>query len=402
MRSIVSRILAAHGADDLTSTQRRGARPFGWVVLFLLLLGLSSLACGLFGSDEQEAVEATPTTVAVSPTEAPPAPVPPTEAPPRPTAASASSDERPALAGLVSRLDDLDSYRASIRIDYEGRDEAGNDTSGSMTLEAMFVKDPPANSLVVNMEDAEEFAAGQLLQMVRIEDTVYTAMGGFGCFSGGSEEFGDISEPFDDLLNPQEDLLSDIKDVDFVGEETRNGYRSDCYAFDENDVETTMSDMDTLDGLVCISKEFGHVSYLRIDGEGSGTSDLFGGQGFAGTGTLVLEYNISDINEPLEITIPAECEDTGANSVWPILEDAADLGQFQGLVTYRTATPFDDILSFYEEEMGKLGFSVEGEPLILAGSTAIISYSDGTQTVSLTVSEDSSGEGFQILIAPEE
>jgi hypothetical protein len=389
-----------------------------WIAFLIMMLGLSMLACGLGGGDDEGAVAPTSEAVAETteeegsetavasapePTDSPePAPTDTAEPEPTETAEPVGALD---IAAISGRLDDLGSYRAIIDMTFEGKNAADEDVLSFLQMNAVYIKEPPATSFNIRMEGFESAPIGQemAMELVTIGDTTYTSIGSFGCFSGSSSEMGADANPFEELLNPQSELLSDLNDPEYVGEEEHNGYESDCYEFDRDDIDdSNMGQLDELEGKLCVSQEFGHVAYIRIEGSGAGAAQFLGEGTGAEDGVFVLEYNIFDINAPLEFEIPAGCDATGADSPWPIVEDAVEVNQFAGLISYRTEAEFDAIVTFYNEEMAILGFEAEDDPLIIAGTSALLSYTDGEQTVAVSINEASAWEGFQVLIAPEE
>jgi len=387
-----------------------------WIFVFALLIGVSTMACGLFGGDEpeettagetdteaQEAVEDEP----ASPTATEePAPVPdPTDtAEPEPTATPAeaeaeeSTGELPDLSNVSAGLEEFNSYRATVNMTFESTEEGG--TSAGLVFESAVLLEPPASSATISLSgDMVEEAGGfDSMTFAEVGDASYAVIPGLGCVTGGAGEMGSMDQ-FTEIFATDE-LLGEIGGAEFVGEDTVNGIAVDHYTFDESDVEDTNGDLQELEGHVYVAQDGNYVTRMII--EGVGTVDMFD-EGVDEEGTLILEYNVTDVGAEFEIELPEGCEDAGAQ--YPTFEGAADLTSFAGFTTYTVEADLDDVVTFYEEEMAALGYEQpEGEQIFSEGS-AILSFTaaemdpvsviinqDEEGTVSVTITTESTGE----------
>lgn len=388
-----------------------------WIFVFALVLALSTMACGLFGGNEaeeapaeetvgeaQEAVEDEPESPPAAeeesePTDEPtPLPEPTETSEPEPTATPAesageeSSEGLPDLSNVSAGLEEYNSYRATVNMTFESMEEGG--TSAGLALESAVVLEPPASSATMSFSgDMVEEAGGfDSLAFAEIGEVSYAVIPGLGCVTGGVGEMGSMDE-FTDIFSTDE-LLGDISDAEFVGEDNVNGIPVDHYTFDETDVEDTGGDLRELEGHVYVAQEGNYVTRMVI--EGVGTVDMLG-QGVEEEGSLLMEYNVTDVGADFDVEPPEGCEDSGAQ--YPTFEGAADLASFAGFTSYTVEAEFDDVVAFYEDEMAALGFEQpEGEQILSEGS-AILSFAgqeldpvtviinqedDGTLSVTIT------------------
>lgn len=390
-----------------------------WIFVFALLLGLSTMACGLLTGDEgeettaeeapaeaQEAVEDEPESPPASePTEEPtPLPEPTDTEEPDPTAtpteaaAEEPAEGLPDLSNVSAGLEEHNSYRATVSMTFESSEEGG--TSAGMNMETAVVLDPPASSAAISLTgDMVEEAGGlDSMTFAEIGDVSYAVIPGFGCVTGGVGEMGNMDE-FTEIFSTDE-LLGEIGEPEFVGEDNVNGIAVGHYTFDETDVEDTSGDLRELEGHIYVAQEGNYVTRMVIDGVG--TVDMLD-QGVDEEGTLHMEYNVTDVGADFEIEPPEECEDAGAD--YPTFEGAADLTSFAGFTSYTVEADLDDVVSFYEEEMAALGYEQpEGDQIFSEGS-AILSFTgeeldpvtiiinqEEEGTLSVTITSEASGE----------
>ena len=377
-----------------------------WLFVFVLLLSLVSLACGLTGGDEEPtAVPAAENETAPVETEAetaapPISPPAATEAPAaeEETAASDTEAAPPALeVNSLAGEPDFPAYRMTMDIVLTSPDESGQDVTQKITADILRTANPNATSMNMQfegMEGADEFGDTTFIQT---EEASYMMIPGMGCISAGEGETAE--NPFADLADTSA-FLKEVGNADYAGEETINGVKTLHYTFDQTAFTQGDADVEWAEGHVYIAKDGGYMVRFVMDGKG----DL--GEAIAGEdqpGTIHMELNIEPIDEPVTIEIPAECEGGAAESEYPVLEDAAQFTMFGGIVSYVTQTPFDDILSFYDSELAAEGWvKDEAGSFIVENSSAIISYTKDGKTLNITIGTDDDGQTFSIVIFTDE
>ncbi len=386
-----------------------------WIALFVLILSLTALACGLGGSEEpaatvapaatastaEEAAEmpaetaATPTTAALAAaTEAPQA----TEAAAATEAGGAQALTAAQLSEVGDALEAQNSYHAVITMNFTGTSEDGSSVETVMTMDMVTVQNPPAQRFSMTMSGLPEQTEAQVIEVTTIGDTTYTSLSGLGCFSSSSADMDGFADPFGAMIRPEEDVLSDLQNANYVGQETHNGFVSDCYSFSQSDIPGGFAEAEELDGLVCLSKEYGFVSHMEL--EATGVSDQFTGANTSANGNLVMTYDVTELNQVAEMTIPADCLTDSAASEWPMMADAANVSQFQGIVIYSTNMPFAEVVSFYQTEMANLGYQPDGEPLDLGENSTILNFTNDAGKVSVTITALDDSGALQVLISP--
>ena len=397
-----------------------------WLLLFVLLLGLSALACNLpFGGEEEPtprptqeaddaeeeeadveedtAVEDEPEVTA---TEEPA--VEATAVPESPTAEPAAeeggllSDLFPQslkVSDTVQEFDTLDSYQMEMTIS-----TTVTETTQVIRATILVSNDPHQSQMTFAFEGFADMAGMESMSMTQIEDTSYMNMPEFGCISMTASEAEDA---FAESLDANE-FLEDIGEAELVGEETINGIETLHYTFDETAIQDETTQFNSAQGDVYIAKDGNYVVRFRIEGEGN-VSDLGMALGEEGTetqeaiGLMVVQMDLTNVNEPVSITIPAECENSGlADADYPVLEDAYESGSFGGIVTYKTNTPFADAVAFYQESLTAEGWVYqEADSFIMEGSTALMYFDQGDRSLTVTITEDTGTEAFVVVIFEE-
>lgn len=369
-----------------------------WITLLLLVFSLALAACG--GGDEPAAEPSEPAPAAESapaetvaeaqPTQAPPPTAEPTVEPtPEPI-------EEPAVVSLAdlqfsSRPEELESYRYEITISATGTDENGEAVNESMVMLMSYVTDPPAMSLTVstlgNSDSMFDMSGFSMVQMNGMSYTVFPEM---GCMAFPAEE--DLfADPLLDEFSP-DTILEDLENVRFVGEETRSGIRVLHYTFDETSFPNEeVEEIEFARGDLYIAKEGGFLVSMIIELEGNADDFLSAADMVTSDVMVRMEFNIKDINQPIEIVLPEGCEEQTADSLnYPVLEDATDLFNMFGMVTYITAVSPAEAIEFYKESMAELGYTYSEDESFILGSTAMLVFNSETGSVSINISE---GEG---------
>lgn len=402
-----------------------------WLLLFVMLLGMSALACNLpFGGEEEPtprptqeaddaeeeedvaeetAVEDEPEVVA---TEEPA--VVATAVPDEPAAEPATSSTE-GESGLLSNLfpqsvsvrdtvqefDALESYQMEMSITTRV-----TETTQIIQATILVSTNPPQSQMTFSFEGegVADLAGMETMSMTQLEGTSYMNVPEFGCITMSA---ADTEDSFADSLNANE-FLEDVGDAELVGEETINGIETLHYTFDETAIQDETTQFNWAQGDVYIAKEGNYVVRFRIEGEGAvgdlGLDMVEENTDAAPTvGLMVVQMDLTNINEPVSITIPAECENSGlVDADYPVLDDAFESSSFGGIVTYKTNTSFADAVTFYQESLAAQGWVYqEDASLILEGSTALLYFDLNERSLTVTITEDTGTEAFVVVIFEE-
>lgn len=321
-----------------------------------LLLGLT-LACGLGGAGE-EAVP--PTEPAPGGGEAPP----PTEPP---SGGAETEEEEISLSSVTSGIEGLDSYRSHFEMAFESTAEGGAE-HWVYAMDVEYVRDPFAQRLVMRGTDVDEG-----LEIVQIGDKQYFVLAEGQCMvtsAGEGDEMGMV------VFEP-EDVIGGLENARRVRpDESVNGILCRHYTFDETSI--LWGGFARAEGEVWVAVDGDYVvKYtLHADGKDPATQD---------EGHIEWEYEIRDVNAPITIEPPPGCE--VAEGELPIMPDATDMTTMGGMTMYTSASSFDDVLAFYQEQMEADGWSDTGSSFITQDN-AMLSYTKEGRTATITLTAD--------------
>jgi len=342
-----------------------------------LLLGLT-LACGLSGGGE----ESPPPIEAPSGAEEAPSP---TEAPsgveevPSPTEAPAgggeTEEEEISLSSVSSGLQSLDSYRGHFEMTFDGTAE-GEAEHWAHEMDVEYVREPFAQRIVMGGTEAMEG-----LEMVQIGDEQYIVFGD-QCIRTSVGEGEDMGE---EILDP-DDIIGGLENARRVRPDERvNDILCRHYAFDETSV--IWAGFTHAEGEVWVAVDGDYV--VRYTLEADGKDPAAGDEGH-----IEWEYEIRDVNVPITIEPPSGCE--AAESEFPMMPDASDLTTMSGMTMYTSASSFDDVLAFYQEQMPANGWSDEGDAFITS-DTAMLSYAQEERTATVTLTGEDGAVSVVIM-----
>ena len=69
-----------------------------------------------------------------------------------------------------------------------------------------------------------------------------------------------------------------------------------------------------------------------------------------------------------------------------MMDDASNVSSMGGMVSYETASAFDDVVAFYQEQMPANGWT-ESDDAFISEGTAMFTYAQGDSTVTLMITE---------------
>jgi hypothetical protein len=323
---------------------------------------------------------------------------------PSDSAADETSDEPPTLpssALALSSIDDLpfDSYQMTMVLQFTGKNATGETVVQSMDAELGFSKDPLATSVVINFTGPEQVLGEGAIEMTQLEDITYMVVPEMGCVTTTGENLFDAN-PFIGMLSPDE-FLDNLDDAKYEGEETVNDIRTYHYSYDKQAfANSDFNDVNEAEGHVYIAKEGGFL--VRMVLVATGQMDLFD-VGTKEDGELLVEIDLTNVNEPVEIVKPAACETGpgGANAEFPMVDGASDIASFAGVLSYKTPLSVEDVLAFYEKAMVDEGWMKDEDGSFVGGGTALLTYLRDDETVNLTIGPDEESGGTYVVIIRE-
>ena len=335
------------------------------IYIVLSVLTLAALACGGVG-------------VTTEPAGAPPPP--PTEAgaqpetsPPVVSGPSSTLDlDNPAL---YNQPEGITTYLTTM--DY--RFEAPGPVTGSVRLEGATQVEPYETALEFDTEGRAVMGGGETFYFTQIAGTQYTVYQGFDCLTGtpGAQE-----NPFSTMLDIGGMLTGDAQ---YIGEEMVNNIPTYAYAITQDNVDTTdpagIGVESIKEARIHIARDGGYVVRLLING--TGRASVLSGDA-ALTGDVYYELNYLDFGVPVDIQVPPGCPVSGAvESEYPVTDDAVNLTNVAGVVTFETGLSMEAAVNFYKTEMPALGCGAPQEAATPQLTTLTFSCTSGMVNVVL-------------------
>jgi hypothetical protein len=276
-------------------------------------------------------------------------------------------------------LPDLSSYVATLVLSFDGTRD-GQPEKWSQTYVMQAQKDPAARLLTI--EKSGDLSDLDPVFMAEAGGTDYERVGDGACSATLLETGNSLS----DRMEPA-NLLNYAIGADEAGSDTVNGIPAAHYTFDQ--LALGQEDRTQSTGEVWVASEGGYVVQYVLST--TAKADFFG-EGIEGT--LSFDYELTDVNKPIEINIPAECPPGFVDA--PQLPDASNVASNLGVLTYDSATSVQDAAAFYQQKLPDEGWQAAGEPSI-TDESALLAFERDSQ--SLTVSISSENGITTILIA---
>ena len=403
-----------------------------WLLLFVLLLGMSALACNLpFGGEaeptprptrddndddrtendaeeevQEELPEEAPEEV-VNDDVAATAVAPPAEEVETSEADSGLFSDLFAqsvnVRDTVQQFDSLESYQ--MQLDFS---TTVNDATQLVQATILVSVDPPQREMTFSFSGLDELDGMdgmETMSMIQIGETSYVDMAGFGCITTSE---GDFANDEFGMLDANE-FLGNVGEASLVGEERINGIETLHYTFNESALGNEMTDFSWAQGDVYIAKEGNFLVRFRLEGEGIvddfefDLADPIDDNAKPQIGLIIVEMNLTNINEPVNVTVPEACESGSlGGAAFPVLDDAYESSSFGGFATYKTDASFAEAVSFYQTSLAADGWVYqENDSFIFEGTTALMFFEQDGRSLTVTISEDSNSSALLVVIFEE-
>ncbi len=377
-----------------------------WVILATLaaVVVLGAAACGEQGVEPTQPPVVNPiitVVVTAPPAEATSAVVAATNTPlPEPTAVPPPTEEpEPPLdlseiAGLQ-----LDSYRAVTTVTVSGT-KSGEQVMESVQVTTEFVREPIAQHMSMTSASTESLTETGTVDIYTVDGMQHMKFG---------EQW--MSSPFTDtaslesegLLSPS-DVLNDACGWENKGKETLDGVRVQHWTMPEAKASECFSSLElgetgeltAAGGDLYVAVDGKYVAKMALYLEGSGLPQFTGSDEVLDSGRMDVTFTMSDVNQPITITVPeAALKASAIPADIPIPPDAVGASQSFGMVTFTSPSSVQVIQDFYAAEMPKYGWTV-GDIAELATSSMFTCTKSGKEAAFM-ISQDPSGTSSVII-----
>jgi len=365
-------------------------------VLFVILavLVLASMACSLMGKAAdrvgEEVAEQAERVIEENLTQVAPDLIPGGEDEPAPEQDTPGETGSPdASAGLEL----LDSYRAVFSIQVEGKDADGQPAEG--TFEILHELDRPAVMEHTRFSGTGSVASAMTgfttnqTDIYNLEGSTYMysvdAEGKTSCIGFSS---ADEAPALTDFLSLN-DMVGSVDEARLVQRgDTYNGIRADHYTFDQNGM--FLGGFSRAEGDYWVAQDGGYL--VKLYGEGEGSSGWFGSDV---QGTYAWDYELSQIDEAIDFTLPPECEAQKPAEDIPVPANALEEGSFAGMITFKSPDAPDAVAGYYRQEMDSLGWTVNSDETL--GDMVMMEYGKEGRKLSILITKEEAG-GSSVVI----
>ncbi len=292
---------------------------------------------------------------------------------PTPAATDAGADFN--LRAASVGLNKLSSYQAAVTLTFKGtrQGQAGN---WSRTITMLAVQQPAARQVTVtNTGDTSPAVAAW-----EVNGALYEQQGKNTCAASAVEKGHSLSETWEPAR-----FIPGVASAQMVGSETVNGQQATHYRFDEH-----AAGADKSAGDVWIAPTGGYVVKYVLSSTGGAA---YFGAGSEGTATW--DYELTQVNQPLSITIPGGCPTAMLDA--PTLPDAADVVKIPGLLSYTTASSVADTASFYQKQLPAQGWEI-WSPADAADTSTALYYVKGSQQLAIIIAPGEGSTAVQITL----
>jgi len=376
--------------------------PKKWLLIFIAL-GMLILACGLgdqAAETSQEkneaAVEASQDTGETSETDQ----------------QAASKDGVTALnpQTVAATLQSYDSYRWQLHLEFDGLDTANQPRQGKIDTLIAASKDPAAMHMRFNLQGkpADDLGGAELVEIYAQDGLAYLQNPEDGTwFSFSTEDM--MADIFDDVFISPDEIIALPKEAQCDQlDEPLNGIAVQQCVFDETNLSDESFTAESAKGTLYLAQEGDYPVKLELEMTGSIANSKK--NALFASGTLKLSYELLEVNQPVEIVIPAEAleaprvddlmaeQPTPAELEWPVVADAEIDFSTEGLLSYTTASPIQTVVQFYQAELPNQGWAYNAAAEVVSSDNALLSFSKDGAELNLVISQEDNGK-ISVLLA---
>ncbi len=208
---------------------------------------------------------------------------------------------------------ELASYVADIIFDFEGVTESGEAVSMRQVMKMSVQQDPLLMAMTIEGVEGEGVDLGEMGMDAGslaffVSDTTVSMQMGDMCLAFPVDENDPASqEMFGDAFIDPEDLVdpgSEMPEMTFVGRETVNGQNTRHYRMTNANLDNFQDA--TMDVWLVDSPAGEYATRIEITGKVVDEEYVYGD---AVDGQMSIVMNITNVNEPIDIAPPADCQE---------------------------------------------------------------------------------------------
>jgi hypothetical protein len=264
--------------------------------------------------------------------------------------------------------------------------------TSTMSSAAEFVKNPPAKRITIAVPGSRNGTPLPdigIAESIEVDGKQYSKMGDI-CTQVTAE-----SGPQANAMPDPNSIIGGVRSAQRVGNETVNGMPTVHYKLDITNLE--MLGYHNGNGDAWMADPGDYVVKYTLQATSNGKENFFGG--IMDEGTIMLVYEVTDVNQPIDIQAPADCG--GAADDILVMADAQDKAAMGSMITYSSPSAYKDVVAFYEKEMKAKGWmETEGSGMSAQGMSMKFYTKDG-RTVQISIRSDGSSGKTSVMIVEE-
>jgi len=292
--------------------------------------------------------------------------------------ATATPQEEPAEeetidANRATDLERLDSYRMAQVIDWKAETDEGSE-EGRMRWEIAYVREPRAMHWRMMGQEGPDADEESWMEMIWIDGVTYMNYGDeWMAFSSDDE---DMAEAWG---YAPEDVVTD--DSQRIGTETVNGYRSVHYRATGMGLALA-GELRQADYWVSTEYDVvvrGIVQWISTVGDDSGEWNM--------------QWDVTDINEPIVITAPEGVDKPGLPDDVPLMPGASNVSSMMGFTNFETDATAAEVTEFYMQALEDNGWTFESSMI-----ETMHSFNKEGRSLTLMIDDESTPTTVTIMI----
>jgi hypothetical protein len=322
---------------------------------------------------------------------------------PEPTEEPEGKEGVPDLS--MEGLKKLQSFRSEMKVTWEGK-KSGKPVEGYITITYAMVHEPPAYEMHIKSSGLEDLGAqeGQNYEVSFVQV-------GKQMWFYNAEDDSWMQMPAGDMdveegyfgFSPAEMLPGfgeSITKRRSATTETVNGVECYKYSFTEEDMEKDedMGEVTSASGEAWVAAEGEYVVKFSLEADisASPNDEMFD------EGTVTMDYEIFDINQPFTIEPPAEAlgQSVGREDI-PMLPDAEVEFSTPMMISYKTESSVTEAGKFYKDEMPKNGWKLDEGGETTLEDMVILNYAKDGDKAYVMISKDEATAATSVMITIE-
>jgi len=310
----------------------------------------------------------------------------------------------------VDAYSELESYRNEFVMTFKSADET---TDGSMQVIQEVTADPSAQHVLMTImgmfpgadEMAEMMEDDQFeVEVFVVADTQWLRFGDMWIESSANDEnafdidsLGGLNESLLDPNNLNE--LAAKNELKFMGKEKVNDVQTRHYHANYNSLWSTLGigsgEVEGGEADIWIATESDLPKFVvRMQFEVTGELDMDTEDAGPANGTMTFNMDITNINQPLTIEVPAAALSSGPPEDIPDYPNALDRNAFGTMLVITTEDDEATVKAFYDAAFPENGWELSGDTFMGSSWTK-----DGRElSLMITYDEDSATTSIMIML----